>query len=237
VARDQGLRRLRDALLPAGPDVASPHVVVVAAPDGGGDNGRGEGGEAFEAAGIALGLAEAVARGGRGTLVIDADLRRPSLYRLAGLPLGPGLAEVLSGQASLDAVIVPGGEPDLFVLPAGAVALAASDADRLLDGPALGRTLSRLAERFEVVAVVAAPLGRFGDALTLGRLAEAVVLVPRLHRTQAAALAGAAHEVLLATGRPALAVLSGVAEDDLTPRQEWKALRKRLAWRKTVRQA
>jgi Mrp family chromosome partitioning ATPase len=46
-----------------------------------------------------VGLASSFARGGRNVLLIDADLRRPSLHRIVGAPLAPGLSELLTGDA------------------------------------------------------------------------------------------------------------------------------------------
>ena len=214
--RDQGFRRLRDALFPAG--AAGPKTIVLAAPDT----------DEAAAAALSLGLATALARSGRRTLLVDADIRRPNLYRLAGLPLGPGLAEVLTDAAGIEAVILPGPEAGLSVLPAGAGTISPADADRALDGPGLARILARLAEEFDVVVICAAPLGRTGDALGLARLAEVAVLTVTLFRTPTTVLTEAVAELRAATGREPAAVFDGVPGDDRSPREEWAALRQRL---------
>ncbi len=238
-ARGQALRRLREALFPAG-DAAAPVVVIAGADDADGD-----------APGLAFDLARAVARGGARTLVVDADLcaRRPGapetpdashphgfLAGLAGLPPGPGLAEALSGEVALDAVLVPGPEPGLFVLPAGRE-LAFEDADRLMDGPRLGETLAVLAGRFDRVLVAAAPLSRSGDALAFGRAGAVVLLVAGLFRTPARAVAEAAEACRAALGREPASVLSGVPADDLSPREQWRALTARLRRERSARRA
>ena len=219
-ARAQAMRRLREALFTADREDGGPGLVVAAAPDATVPQ--------EEAAGLVLDLGRATARSGRRTLVVDADLRHPTLYTLAGLPFGPGLAEALAGETPLESVLVPGDEASLWLLPAAGAALEADRADRLMDGPALPDLLKTLAARFDRVLVCAAPLSRSGDALALGRLADAVALVVGLHRTHAPALAAVAAEVTAATGRTPLCLLSGVPADDLTPREQWRAIRRRF---------
>ena len=223
VARVQALRRLRETFFAAESENGGPRLVIAAAPD--------ESVAQEETAGLVLDLGRATARSGRRTLVVDADLRRPALYALAGLPLGPGLAEVLAGETPLEAVLVPGDEASLWLLPAAGAALEAERADMLMDGPAPPEVLATLAARFDRVLVCAAPLARSGDALTLCRLTDAVALVAGLYRTDALALAAAAAEVAAATGRTPLCLLSGVPADDLTPREQWRAIRRRLGRR------
>lgn len=217
-ARGQALRRLREALCPAGDDGA--RLLVVAAAD--------EAVTAAETYGLVLDLGRTVARSGRTTLVVDADLRRPGLAVAAGLPAGPGLAEALEGETPLASVLVPGDEPSLWILPAATAPVAGDAADRLMDGPALRRVLAELAGRFDRVLVCAAPCSRSGDALTLSRLAGGMVLVAGLYRTPGPVLARAASEALAATGRAPYALLDGAPDDDLTPREQWLAIRRRL---------
>jgi succinoglycan biosynthesis transport protein ExoP len=54
---------------------------------------------------LALSLAASVARSGRRTVVVDVDIRRPSIGRVIGQPFGPGLVEFLSGEATPDEII------------------------------------------------------------------------------------------------------------------------------------
>jgi|GEM_PF-1708050 len=226
VSRAQGLRRFRDALFPVGPD--APRLAVLA---GIGNDSAVPPAQADVPA-LAWGLALALARSGRSTLVVDADLTRPGLFALAGLPLGPGLAEAAAGEVPLESVIVPGPEPGLAVLPAGAGPLEADAADRRLDSPDMSALLSRLAEGYDAVLVCTAPLSRRDDAVVLARTADAVVLAVRLFTDSSAAVAAAAAAIEAASGRTPLAVLSGVPEDDATPAEVWTALKRRLPLRR-----
>ncbi len=227
VARSQALRRLREVLFPAGTGPGT-SIVVAGVDEGDGDAPR-----------LCWDLALAVARSGARTLVVDADLCPPQpsgLAAMAGLPSGPGLAEALAGEISLESVLVPGPEPELFLLPAGR-SLSVAAADRLMDSPRLGAVLAELTGRFDRVLVSCAPLSRSGDALALGRSAGEVLLVAGLYRTPVGVVAEAAEACLSALGREPLAVLSGVPADDLTPREQWRAIRARLRRGRAARAA
>ncbi|WP_428564504.1 MAG: GumC family protein [Solidesulfovibrio sp. DCME] len=241
--RAQALRRLRETLFaPASaPAMPAPAASAPAASAPAMSVSAGEGaGRVVVLAGLAPAdgtpslvweLAEVVARSGAPTLVVDADLRAPALGDLAGLPSGPGLAEVLAGEVALEAVLVPGPVAALTVLPAGR-GVPEVAADRLLDGPGPGAVLGVLGRRFPRVLVLAGPLGRCDDALTLARAAGELVLVAGLGRTRTAAVAEAAEAGRAICGRAPLAVLSGVPADDLSPREQWRAILSRLRRRR-----
>ena len=56
---------------------------------------------------VAASLALSLARAGRRTLLIDGDLRSPSLHKLFGMPLEDGLSEVLRAEIDLSDAIHP----------------------------------------------------------------------------------------------------------------------------------
>ena len=83
----------------------------------------------------ALNLAASLSDAGLNVVLVDADLRRPSIARYVGLEGSVGLTTVLIGEADLDDVLQPWGESTLRVLPSGQVPpnpseLLGSGADR-----------------------------------------------------------------------------------------------------------
>jgi capsular exopolysaccharide synthesis family protein len=68
---------------------------------------------------LAANLAVSVAQSGKRVLLVDADLRKPRLHRLFGLPEGPGLASILAGKAELDMAVQSSGLPGLSLLACG----------------------------------------------------------------------------------------------------------------------
>jgi len=70
-------------------------------------------------------------------MLVDADVARPSVLRMLGLPAGPGLLDLLEGKADISSVLLKTSIPKLTILPSGtpharATELLASDAMRLL---------------------------------------------------------------------------------------------------------
>jgi uncharacterized protein involved in exopolysaccharide biosynthesis len=225
-ARGQAARRLRDALFPLN---GRPSKIVLLS-----DLLPGS----PEALGTTLELGVALARSGRSVVLVDADFVRPSLNARLDLPLGPGLAEAVAGQVFRDAVILPGQEPGLFVLPAGQAVLAPEAAERLLDAPGLAALLDGLTRRFDVVLVLAAPAGASGDACSLARHCDAMLACLRLYADNTAAAAAVVAELTAAAAgrRPQLLVM-GVPEDEPTPREVFAALGRRLRLRGAPRRA
>jgi succinoglycan biosynthesis transport protein ExoP len=122
----------------------------------------------------------------RRTLLIDADLRRPSVYGHLGVTNEQGLSDVVNGRIEWrDALQIPEGLPDLAVLPAGRASRRAADG--------LGKTLKDLlldaADDFDLVVCDAPPLLGFAESLQIAALVDGIVVVALAGRTQRPALA------------------------------------------------
>jgi capsular exopolysaccharide synthesis family protein len=117
---------------------------------------------------LALTLSESY---GRRVLVIDADLRAPSIHDALSLPNSGGLSEALQGEEELEFVKV---SERLTVLPAGSpgpTPLAALTSGRM------AQILEQCAAQFDWVLIDTPPIGVLPDAQVLARLAGAVVFV------------------------------------------------------------
>lgn len=149
--------------------------------------GRGDG-----TTSVSLNLALAYVRSGARVAIVDADLRRARLSRLALPSAGtsPGLGGVLRGDADLDDALMPVRDygDRLRVLPAVAGDDGAID---LLQSAATENLLEELELRADVIIVDSPPITQFADALPLARSVDAVVLVVRYGRTHRDALARA----------------------------------------------
>jgi capsular exopolysaccharide synthesis family protein len=108
-------------------------------------------------------------------LLVDADLRRPAIHSRLGLPQGPGLADILNGQCSLeDAVLRIEQLSNLFVLPSGG---AVGNAGELLDSPAWRTVVSRLRAQFRTVIYDSPPVDVFTDFDLIATACDGVILV------------------------------------------------------------
>ena len=126
----------------------------------------------------AANLALTAAREGRATILVEADLRRPSLGRLIGFGPGPGVADVLAGRAALEEAITRLGP--LSVILAGE---AGDDPGALLRGPGGPALLDPLRAAHELVVLDAPPALAFSDGDRLSGEADAALLVVRAGTT------------------------------------------------------
>jgi polysaccharide biosynthesis transport protein len=129
---------------------------------------------------VAANLAVAHARQGRKTLLVDADLRRPSLHKRFQIPNGGGLASVLLENADWrTSVSAVEGAPDLAILPAGAPSRRATD----LIGKGLVPLLDEAVQSYDLVIVDAPPTLGFAEVLEIATIVDGVIVVARAGET------------------------------------------------------
>ncbi|WP_431473398.1 CpsD/CapB family tyrosine-protein kinase [Ornithinimicrobium sp. W1665] len=107
-------------------------------------------------------------------LVIDADLRRPTVAEKLGLEGAAGLTSVLSGEAQLDDVLQRWGDSQMYVLSGGEVPPNPSE---LLGSKAMENLFYRLLRDFDFVLVDSPPVLPVTDALVMSRLTGGVLVV------------------------------------------------------------
>lgn len=115
-------------------------------------------------------------------LLIDADLRKPSVGLRFNLPLyQSGLANILSRTATLDECIVKDVQEGVDVMPAGAIPLNPME---LLAGNGLQGLLAELKGRYDKIIIDTAPVQAVSDPLLVAPHADAVVLVVKADHTR-----------------------------------------------------
>jgi capsular exopolysaccharide synthesis family protein len=130
---------------------------------------------------VAANLALAHARQGRKTLLIDADLRRPSLHKRFQIPNAGGLASVLLEGADWRTLIITAeGIPELSILPAGAPSRRATD----LIGKGLVHLLDEAIQSYDLVIVDAPPTLGFAEPLEIATIVDGVIVVARAGETE-----------------------------------------------------
>jgi polysaccharide biosynthesis transport protein len=112
----------------------------------------------------AINVASALADSGELVLLIDADLRNPTIAKYLNLEGAAGLTTVVIGQASLAQVVQPVGSGNLHVLAAGQIPPNPSE---LLGSEAMQRLLDEAVGRYDTVIVDSPPLLPVTDAAIL----------------------------------------------------------------------
>ena len=121
---------------------------------------------------LASHLATSLARSGQKTLLIDADLRCPSIHRLFDLTLDPGLSELLRGEVAFEDVIVSTAVEELKVLTAGK---CDTQTLRILSQGGLGGLFAQLKEQYDFVIVDSSPILPVADAQIIAQQVDAVL--------------------------------------------------------------
>jgi protein-tyrosine kinase len=139
-------------------------------------------GKSLTAANLALTMAQEFHQR---VLLVDGDLRRPSVARLFGITDGPGLADVLTGAADLDAALLHLGDLRLTLLPAGT--LPGHPAE-LLGSTGMRRVLDTLRTRFDRILIDMPPVAPLADVQVVAPMADGIVMVVRAGVTEKPAI-------------------------------------------------
>ncbi|MGD0512715.1 MAG: polysaccharide biosynthesis tyrosine autokinase [Terriglobales bacterium] len=127
-----------------------------------------------------------LAQKGTRVLLIDADLRRPSIHKTLGMGPKIGLSNVLTGAATLQQAIIPSTIlPELFILPAGT---PPPNPAELLASAKMKNVLEELRKQYDHIVIDSPPTLSVTDAVVMSTDADAVVLVIRSGHTTKPAL-------------------------------------------------
>ncbi len=119
-------------------------------------------------------LACAIAAAGKRVIIVDTDLRNPTLQRILGSRHQSGLTSVLAGEAKLDDVIRKTPHPGLMVLPAGPIPPNPAE---LLHSQAMKEIIADLESRGDLVIFDSPPMLLVADAMLLGSELDAAIVV------------------------------------------------------------
>jgi len=134
-------------------------------------------GKTMTAVNLALVLSDSYRRR---VLLIDADLRRPSIPNVTDLTDAVGLSETLRAQTEQKLALVPV-TPTLTLLPAGQ---PIADPISALTSPRMRRILDEAAARFDWIILDAPPIGPVADAGLLAEMVDGTLFVLRAGQTQ-----------------------------------------------------
>jgi polysaccharide biosynthesis transport protein len=150
-------------------------------------------------------LALAMADAGVRVVLVEADLRQPTLARDLNLPQNFGLSHVLIGEANLIDVVYSWPGTNLSVLPAGEVPPNPGD---LLGSGRIGPLMQRLRESFDVVLIDGPAILEVSDSLELSRHVRGVLLVVSVHLVRRRQLAEALASLETVDAKPIGLVLN-----------------------------
>lgn len=159
---------------------------------------------------VAMYLAQAAAVMGRRVLLVDTNLRYPSLHKRFGVIASRGLTDIIATDVAFEDVIERSPlEDNLFVLTAGSIP---PDPIRLLASQTMQDLMANLQAAFDLVIYDAPPLVGIADAYLLATQTNGIVLVTGLGKLKRSVLEQAL-EGLKVAGTPVLGVVANKAKE------------------------
>ncbi|KAB7789597.1 polysaccharide biosynthesis tyrosine autokinase [Bifidobacterium leontopitheci] len=180
-AAAEAIRRIAANLVFVVPkDHAEANVIVVTS----GSAGEGK-------STMSVNLAAAYAEKGDSVLLIDADLRKPSVAKYLGINGSVGLTHLITGQADSKSVIQRYWKSNFHVLPAGPRSVNPS---LLLSSDTMKQALKKLSEYYDHVIIDTTPMDVANDAASFAKDGALVVLVAGLNVATKKSLRGVVNE-------------------------------------------
>ncbi len=118
----------------------------------------------------------------RTTLLVDSDLRKPSIHRYFGFEVGQGLSDYLRKDIPLSDLLVSPGIEKLVILPGGKPLTNSSE---LLGSPRMESLIMELKERYENRFIIfdSCSLLEYADPLVLSRFLDGILIVVEAEKT------------------------------------------------------
>jgi len=166
---------------------------------------------------------------GQKTLLVAADLRRPSISKAFGIEATPGLSEILTGTATLDEsvkgisdmmlgnlqidmLVKSAAMKNIYILPSGKIPSYPAE---LLNSPAMAELIEEMKSKFDIVLFDAPPVLVVTDASILAPRMDKIVMVYEIGKTSRHALARAKTQLESVDGK-----IAGVVLNHINPHTE-----------------
>lgn len=130
-------------------------------------------GKSFVASNISVSLAAM----GKRTIILELDLRKPQISKVLNItPNKLGISDYLQGKASMEEIIVPSGQPNLFVMSSGATPFNPSE---LLESDRMEALIQNLRAQFDNIILDTPPLHLVTDGFIVARLCDVCLYLVR----------------------------------------------------------
>lgn len=140
----------------------------------------------------AANLAISFAQQGMRVLLVDGDLRRPSLHEIFGLASEPGLTELILDRTTPEEAVRPTNVPGLFVLPSGT---QPPNPAEMIAGPRMRALVGQLETQFDLMIFDSPPVLAASEGPVLSVRSDGVVVVVRAGQTDRRSIQLAVHQL------------------------------------------
>lgn len=158
----------------------------------------------------ALNLAITFAQAGQRVMLLDADLRRPTLARLLIESGDPGLSNILAGMCTEEEAVHKSRYPNLDMIFSGMIPPNPSE---LLSSPRMEKLLQSLAEKYDYIFIDTPPVNVVTDACVISPLLDGVLFVVRQNHSERETVSKAVGHLNIAGAKILGFVLNGSTQD------------------------
>jgi len=152
-------------------------------------------------------LARSVARSGGKSLLVDCDLRRPSVAKLLGVNSEPGMLDVFAENANVDSIIRVDEDSGMHYIPSKGGTANPQD---LLSSQQMRSFLERMRARYDLIVLDAPPVLAVSDPIILSHFVDTTIYLVRWETTPRPIVTGAVKMLRANGGEIAGVVLSRV---------------------------
>jgi succinoglycan biosynthesis transport protein ExoP len=139
-------------------------------------------GESEGKSSVCSNLASVLAFDGMSVVLVDADLRRPSIHTIFGIPNTNGLSSYLSRNTSgIDEFMLPTDVPGLSIITSGPMPPNPAE---LLNSSSFGQLIEHLRGRFDIVLIDTPPVNVVADASLVGSQVDGTLVVADARKTR-----------------------------------------------------
>ncbi len=157
-----------------------------------------------------LNLAVSFADTGSKVLLIDGDMRRPSLAKLLIEKASPGLSNFLAGLCDMEDAVHREVKPNLDVIFAGEIP---PNPLELLGNPRMKELIDLMSKRYDYILVDTPPVSIVSDACEVANITDGVLFLVRQNKTEKDAVARGIKQLDLANSRLLGFVLNGIVDE------------------------
>ena len=157
-----------------------------------------------------LNLAISFAQTGKKVVLIDGDMRRPTLAKLLIEKATPGLSNILAGQCSEVEATRKDVYPNLDVILSGEIPPNPSE---LLGNPRMHRMVEKLSAMYDYVLIDTPPVGIVSDACVVAESMDGVLMLVRQHRTEKEVVSRSVKQLEMSGAKLLGFVLNGSEKD------------------------
>ena len=146
----------------------------------------------------AYALAKMLARTGKNVILVDADLRNPSMHHLTGILVDRGLSNILAGDDNVGSFLQKTELKNLTVLPVGP---RPPNPSELLNGDRLANLITQLLQQFDHVVIDGPPVLGLADVPLISRAVEGIIFAVEAGGSKLKDIQGAIQRIQSANAR------------------------------------